>query len=73
MLTGSLFDPTDDDDDFSTHIPALSIAQLVQFNIAIKRAKGRFRHNTDKKTPLSIYIYIYSLSFTFKHSKPCVD
>ena len=56
MLTSFAFDSDTDNIDFCFQ-PALSIAQLLQFNSAQNRkSSSQYRYNSEKETPLSIYI-----------------
>ena len=76
MITGSSYTaPTevDVDNGLEYYEPALSIAQLVSFNIVKKRGgyNSQFCHNAENKTTLSIYIAFLLHSHT--RSRTLVD
>ena len=56
MQTGTASDSDVDDIELSFR-PALSIAQLLKFNSAqYRKSSSQYRYNSEKETPLSIYI-----------------
>ena len=73
MVTGSSYTgPTEvnADNEPEHYEPALSIVQLVSFNIIQKRggSNSQFCHNAEKETPLSIYIAFLLHSHTRSHT-----
>ena len=66
MLTGSLYDPASKMTSLSAHIPALSIAQLIQFNIVPEQRTSRLIRMSGLGIILTKRLFsIYMLLFGF--------
>ena len=66
MITGSSYDPhSGNKSTENTHIPSLSLSQLIHFNKICQRGNSRnSRHISAQETPLSTYVVFLLYSHT---------
>ena len=66
MITSSSYDPhSENKSTENTHIPPLSLSQLIHFNTICQRGNsGNSRHISAQETPLSTYVIFLLYSHT---------